>query len=323
MSGAWRIFTAALTLAATGVPALRADDVYLGDSLRQLGATRLEAAKGDRAGSERHGGAGKPTLYAERDRDHVLVEGVKIMLSEPVGLLKGRLTVARADYDKVLVPLFWRQAERKPVHRILLDPGHGGNDPGKQHAKYNEKTVAFDTAARVKAALEKQGFEVFLTRSKDASLDLQARPALAAKLAADLFVSIHYNSAGTNDTTSEGIETYCLTPPGARSTNVAKGRGAVSSEPGNRFDSRNLQLAWSVQRHLLATTRAEDRGVRRARFAVLRTLPCPGILIEGGFVSSRREGALIGTPAYRQQVADAVAAGIAEYARSVLPPPSR
>lgn len=317
MARAWSILTAALALAAA--PALRASDVYLGDSLRQLGATKLPPQGGDRAGSERHGGAGKPTLYAERDRDHVTVDGVKVMLSEPVGLLKGRLTVARVDYDKVLVPLFWRTAERKAVRRIMLDPGHGGNDPGKQHARYNEKTVAFDTAVRVKAALEKQGFEVLLTRSKDASLDLPARPALAGKFAADLFVSIHYNSAGTNDTTSEGIETYCLTPPGMRSTNVARGKADVSSEPGNRFDSRNMQLAWSVQRHLLASTRGEDRGVRRARFAVLRTLPCPGILIEGGFVSSRREGALIGSPSYRQQVAEAIAAGVTEYARSVQP----
>ncbi len=319
MSRAWSILTAALALAAAATAELRAADVYLGDSLRQLGATKLPPQGGDRAGSERHGGAGKPTLYAERDRDHVLVDGVKVMLSEPVGLLKGRLTVARVDYDKVLVPLFWRTAERKAVRRIMLDPGHGGSDPGKQHAKYNEKTVAFDTAVRVKAALEQQGFEVLLTRSKDASLDLPARPALAGKFAADLFVSIHYNSAGTNDTTSEGIETYCLTPPGTRSTNVAKGKADVSAEPGNRFDARNLQLAWCVQRQLLARTRGEDRGVRRARFAVLRTLPCPGILIEGGFVSSRREGALIGSPAYRQQVAEAIAAGIAEYARAVQP----
>ncbi|MGA0133299.1 MAG: N-acetylmuramoyl-L-alanine amidase family protein [Opitutales bacterium] len=315
------ILIAAL-LACTSAPAA-ASDVYLEDSLRLLGAGRLAAQKGDRAGSERHGGAGKPTLYAERDRDHLLVDGVKVMLSEPVGLLKGRLTVARLDYDKVLVPLYWRQAERRPMRRIMLDPGHGGTDPGKQHANYNEKTVAFDTAVRVKAALEKQGFEVLLTRSKDASLALPARPALAGRFAADLFVSIHYNSAGANDTTSGGIETYCLTPPGMRSTNVAKGRPDLSSEPGNRFDIRNLQLAWSVQRHLLAGTGAEDRGVRRARFAVLRPLPCPGILIEGGFVSSRREGALIGTPAYRQQVADAIAAGISEYARSLSPAPLR
>ena len=130
------ILTAALALAAAATAEMRAADVYLGESLRQLGATELPAQKGDRAGSERHGGAGKPTLYAERDRDHVLVDGVKVMLSEPVGLLKRRLTVARVDYDKVLVPLFWRTAERKAVRRIMLDPGHGGSDPGKQHAKY-------------------------------------------------------------------------------------------------------------------------------------------------------------------------------------------
>ena len=74
-----------------------------------------------------------------------------------------------------------------------------------------------------------------------------------------------------------------------------------------------MVLAWSVHRRLLANTGAEDRGVRRAKFAVLRTLNCPGILVESGFVTSRTEGALICDPAYRQKIAQSVAEGIMDY----------
>jgi N-acetylmuramoyl-L-alanine amidase len=74
-----------------------------------------------------------------------------------------------------------------------------------------------------------------------------------------------------------------------------------------------MALAWGVQRRLVKSTGADDRGVRRARFAVLRTLSCPGVLIEGGFMSSRKEAALIADAAYRQKIAEAIAAGIVDY----------
>jgi N-acetylmuramoyl-L-alanine amidase len=78
-----------------------------------------------------------------------------------------------------------------------------------------------------------------------------------------------------------------------------------------------MALAWGIQRRLVKSTGADDRGVRRARFAVLRTLSCPGVLIEGGFMSSRKEGDLIANPAYRQKIAEAVAAGISDYVQRV------
>jgi N-acetylmuramoyl-L-alanine amidase len=80
-----------------------------------------------------------------------------------------------------------------------------------------------------------------------------------------------------------------------------------------------MALAWSIQRRILSATGAEDRGVRRARFAVLRPLSCPGVLVEGGFISSRKEGAQIAEAAYRQKIADSVAGGIVEYAARVRP----
>ena len=212
------------------------------------------------------------------------------------------------------MPLFW-DAPKSAVRRIVLDPGHGGKDTGKINApyKYNEKAATLDTAARLRLLLEKQGFEVVFTRTKDVFVELDDRPAVAASVKADLFISLHYNAGPAGDTSSGGIETYCLTPAGQKSTNAGKARSTTGVEPGNRFDNANMALAWGIQRRLLAGTGAEDRGVRRARFAVLRTLSCPGVLIEGGFMSSRKEGAQIADAAYRQKIAEAVAAGIVDY----------
>lgn len=315
-----RLVAIGLLAVSAALRASSAPDIFLGDSLRQLGLAPLARQKGDEAGLERHGAKGLPTFIAEANKDYLYVEGVKVYLDDPIGQLRGRLTVTRIDYDKVIVPLAWRLPAARPgSQRILLDPGHGGKDPGKLNAAlgYTEKAATLDTALRLKPLLEKLGFEVLLTRDQDVAIDLDDRAPMAAKAKADLFVSLHYNGGAAGDTTSAGIETYCLTPAGQHSTNKATGRADLTPEPGNRFDTFNLQLAFNVQRRILAGTGAEDRGVRRARFAVLRTLTCPGILIEGGFVSSRVEGAQIANAAYRQKLAQAIAEGIVDYARLV------
>lgn len=304
-----------LLLLATGV-LLRAasTDYFLGESVRQLGLRDVARQAGDGKSSERYATRAGVGFYAEYSRDHIFVDGIKVLLDDPIGFQKGHLTISRRDYDKVFVPLFWEKP-RGPVGRVLLDPGHGGKDTGKVNAarQYNEKAATLDTAARLKLLLEKQGIEVLFTRTKDVFVELEDRSAMAARLRADLFISLHYNAGPAGDTTADGIETYCLTPAGQRSTNAGKARSTTAAEPGNRFDAANVLLAWSVQRRLVKATGADDRGVRRARFAVLKDLTCPGVLIEGGFMSSRREGALIADPAYRQRLAEAMAAGVADY----------
>jgi len=299
-------------------------DYYLGESVRQLGLRDAPRLAGDGRSSERFVSRGGVSLYAEYSKDFILVDGVKVMLDDAIGFQRGHLTLSRRDYDKVFVPLFW-ELPKDPVRRILLDPGHGGKDTGKVNGplKYHEKAATLDTAARLRLLLEKQGYELFFTRTKDVFLDLDDRAALAAKLGADLFISLHYNAGPAGDTSADGVETYCLTPAGQRSTNAGKAKSTTAAEPGNRFDTANMALAWGIQRHLVKSTGADDRGVRRARFAVLRTLSCPGVLIEGGFMSSRKEGALIADAAYRQKIAEAVAAGIVDYvirARPVAKP---
>jgi N-acetylmuramoyl-L-alanine amidase len=310
-----RRFAAILLLLGVGalLPAA-STDYYLGESVRQLGLRDAPRQAGDGRSSERYVSRAGISLYADYSKEFILVDGVKVMLDDPIGSQRGHLTLSRRDYDKVFVPLFW-ELPKDPVRRIVLDPGHGGKDTGKVNGpyKYTEKAATLDTAARLKILLEKQGFEVVFTRTKDVFVDLDDRPALAAKAKADLFISLHYNAGPAGDSSSDGIETYCLTPAGQKSTNAGKAKSTTGVEPGNRFDTANMALGWGIQRRLVKSTGADDRGVRRARFAVLRTLTCPGVLIEGGFMSSRKEGALIADAAYRQKIAEAVAAGIVDY----------
>ena len=310
-----RRFAAILLLLGVGalLPAA-STDYYLGESVRQLGLRDAPRQAGDGRSSERYVSRAGISLYADYSKEFILVDGVKVMLDDPIGSQRGHLTLSRRDYDKVFVPLFW-ELPKVPVRRIVLDPGHGGKDTGKVNGpyKYTEKAATLDTAARLKILLEKQGFEVVFTRTKDVFVDLDDRPALAANAKADLFISLHYNAGPAGDSSSDGIETYCLTPAGQKSTNAGKAKSTTGVEPGNRFDTANMALGWGIQRRLVKSTGADDRGVRRARFAVLRTLTCPGVLIEGGFMSSRKEGALIADAAYRQKIAEAVAAGIVDY----------
>ena len=145
--------------------------------------------------------------------------------------------------------------------------------------------------------------------------------ACARAKAADVYVSIHFNSGGS----AEGIETYCVSPAGASSTANFNGNssdrdtggGDSSVVTNNRFDSQNVWLAHCIQRSALQATGAMDRGVRRARFWVLRYASCPAILIEGGFLTNPSEEQRILRADYRETLARAVADGILTYAKTV------
>lgn len=313
----------AAALLLLGLARLGAQDVWLGDSLARLGFANPDPA---RPGSERFARADRApaVLEAERDADTLLVDGIRVSLNAPLGarLLRPktgpavlRLTVSRGDYDKTLVPLLWTPpAEARRPRRILLDPGHGGKDPGKQskEMRMDEKFLVLDTAERLAVLLRKAGHEVELTRTKDVFVEIEDRAKLAATWKADLFVSLHYNAAAA--ASASGIETYCLTPAGQFSTNDPSNRGATAPQAGNRHDALNVRAAFEVQKALVTRLEARDRGVRRARFAVLKDLSCPGILIEGGFMTNRGEMLRLSQESYRQRLAEAVAEGIAAYA---------
>ncbi|MGQ9663046.1 MAG: N-acetylmuramoyl-L-alanine amidase family protein [Kiritimatiellia bacterium] len=199
------------------------------------------------------------------------------------------------------------QLQRNEVTLVVLDPGHGGRDPGTVGPGYvPEKKIVLDIAKRTQRRLEGSGITVRLTRDHDTDLSLVQRSALARRWGADLFVSIHLNSA--RNQSASGIESYILPPAGSPSTS---GNQYDSTKLlGHQFEAQSLVLAYWLQRSLVFSTGLPDRGVRRARFAVLTPLPCPGVLVECGFLSNPIDAQQISRRNYKDTVAEALARGI-------------
>jgi N-acetylmuramoyl-L-alanine amidase len=259
------------------------------------------------------------------------INGVNVRFSFPVANVKGVPLIAQFDLDKTVRPLLfpWRYAEPKKITTICLDPGHGGKDSGNRVGGgffgHDEKTYTLKLALELRDQLKKLGFNVILTRNKDIYVDLPARPAMANKAGADLFVSLHFNATATGRDEAEGPETYCITPAGVNSSNAhgeasefgsAIGAGPT---PANRFENKSLLLAYQMEKSLVQNLNANDRGVKRARYWVLRDAAMPAILIEGGFMTHPPEAKKIYDAAYRRQMAAAIVKGILNYQKITTP----
>jgi N-acetylmuramoyl-L-alanine amidase len=157
--------------------------------------------------------------------------------------------------------------------------------------------------------LTNEGWRVYLTRTNDVDVSLTNRVAFAEEHQADLFISLHFNSAAPSQDQA-GVETYCLTPAGMPSTLTRGYEDDAAVFANNAFDAENLQYAVRFHRSLLSVV-GNDRGVRHARFlGVLRRQNRPAVLIEGGFLSNPREAQHIADSAYREKLAEAVAAAL-------------
>jgi len=258
---------------------------------------------------------GSARILLKMNSRQAQINGVRVWLLYPVVQRDGWVRIASRDLEVTLDPLLAPKRAAKTVRTVCLDPGHGGRDPGFRSGSRHEKTYTLLLAKEVRDALQKQNIKVVLTRSTDYYLDLEARPALAARRGADLFVSLHFNAAGSGSSSSvKGTEVFALTPRGAPSTSTGDTGGNAGS-PGNRYDDRNLLLAYNLQKALVSGLGSEDRGVQRARFAVLREAAMPAVLIEAGFMSNPGESRRIFDSAYRKRIAKAIADGIVAYKR--------
>ncbi|MBI5773830.1 MAG: N-acetylmuramoyl-L-alanine amidase [Verrucomicrobia bacterium] len=261
--------------------------------------------------------SGPARLVFEADSRKAEVNGINVWLSIPVARKNGDAYLAPLDLDTAIYPVLYPSKNSKgaKIKTICLDPGHGGRDPGNQEGARQEKKFTLALAEELGQQLRKEGFKVVFTRSTDKSVDLNLRPLMANELKADLFISLHFNAA--EGTGARGVETYCLTPAHASSTN-ARGEGTENGALiGNRNNDKNMTLAYLVQRSLVKNLDAEDRGVRRARFAVLKTPEMPAILIEGGFMTDTAESKKIYDTAYRRKIARSILLGIQAYKQTV------
>ena len=182
------------------------------------------------------------------------------------------------------------QMPRSPNGRlvVMIDPGHGGPDPGAVGINgLQEKKIVLDIGTQVAVLLQRQGVQALLTRADDRDLDLEPRVQMAEQSNATVFVSIHANAISLSRPDISGIETY--------------------------YHASGKQLAQTIHQNVLQMTGASDRGVRTARFYVLRKTSMPSVLVEVGFVTGRDDASRLSNPAYRTQMANAIARGILQY----------
>ncbi len=224
---------------------------------------------------------------------------------------------------------------KRRVTRIIIDPGHGGKDPGAVGRKgTQEKEIVLDIARRVGERLKNQGFEVYFTRDCDQYVSLAERAEKAVKTASQIFVSIHAN--WSENRSAAGLETYFLSEAKTDWERAVATREneVFEREIANPFISKNDPvsliladlaqheflyessiLALRIQEAGLDLVRTQDRGVRQANFYVLRNIFMPAVLVECGFLSNRQEEQALRKPEYRAKLARAIAAGIISFAK--------
>lgn len=215
------------------------------------------------------------------------------------------------------------------VRRIVLDPGHGGHDPGAMRNRLREKDITLDVSRRLKTILESElGYEVLMTRNEDEFIALEQRTAFANSNSADLFVSVHVNSS--RNLKAHGVETYYLnfatTPEAmevaARENAIAeKNMGelqkltaaiALNSKIEESRDFASL-IQTNLVDYLKKSYTPNNLGVKQAPFYVLIGAQMPSILAEISFISNEREFGLLDKTSYRQSVAEGLAKGIRRY----------
>ena len=189
---------------------------------------------------------------------------------------------------------------------VYLDAGHGGYDPGASYFGISEKSLTLAIQSRVKAKLEAEGYQVVTTRTSDTYVDLTDRSRAANASESDIFVSIHINASGSS--AAQGIETYYYQPYAEYPSRI---NAAYHANP-TRL-SMSDTLANAIQSSLINATGAQNQGVKRQTFAVLRETTAPAVLLELGFLSNPQEAARLNTSAYQETLANAIVAGIKSY----------
>lgn len=257
----------------------------------------------------------KNPLEFVRGSREAMMNGARSWLCFPLVEQDGKILVSRTDVAKTIEPLLrpQRVANVGKVQTVILDPGHGGHDKGQVSRYGYEKDFALDVARKLRPFLQAKGLRVIMTREGDYFVPLEVRAQIANATRNSIFVSIHFN--GTNDDpNATGFEIFSFTPRGAPSTSDnAAAPSSLSMQPGSEVDAQSMALSVCIYHSLLGHIPEFDRGIKRARFAVLRLTRVPAVLIEGGFLTERGESQLIAKKDWRANLAQAIGVGIENY----------
>ena len=225
-------------------------------------------------------------------------------------------------------------AEMRRVHTVVVDPGHGGRDPGATGiGGLHEKAVNLSIAKHLAERLEDRGFNVVLTRNGDYTLDLEERTAIAESAGGDVFISIHANASRRSKT--RGIEIYTLDENHERhSLDVASRENGV---PASKLDplqrvlarlrvdevaSHSERLAELVHANVIKGARKNNRslpdlGLKKGPFYVLFMSSMSSVLVETGFLTNRRDAKLLRSAKYQRELANEIAEGVHQYRQQI------
>jgi len=255
-----------------------------------------------------------PLEFVSGSRE-AMINGARSWLCFPLLEQDGKFLVSRTDVAKTIEPLV--RPHRVPnvgkVQTVVLDPGHGGYDKGQVSRYGCEKDFALDVARKLRPLLQAKGVRVIMTREGDYFVPLEVRAKIANAARNSIFISIHFN-ATNDDPNATGFEIFSFTPRGAPSTSdTALTSSSFNMQPGSEVDAQSMALSACIYHSLLGHIPEYDRGIKRARFAVLRLTKVPAVLIEGGFLTERGECRLIANKDWRAKLAAAIGVGIENY----------
>jgi N-acetylmuramoyl-L-alanine amidase len=224
------------------------------------------------------------------------------------------------------------------VARIVIDPGHGGHDPGAKARGIEEANLVLDVALRLEALLKDVGVEVVMTRRSDTFIALEERTAIANRVGADLFLSIHSNASASES--ARGVETYFLNfaaNPEAEAVAARENAGGARTMRNlpdivraialnNKLDE-SRDFASMVQSSLYTKLQKTNKsvrnlGVKQAPFMVLVGATMPSVLAEISFITNKQEATLLKTDKYKQQIAEALLAGVLRYQQALKKVPA-
>ena len=260
--------------------------------------------------------SGVRTIRATIGSPDFFINNLKFILSYPAIEHEGKVCISRMDLVKLIEPVMRpsRIKNAEPIDTVVLDAGHGAHDNGAMSIYGPEKAFALDVVLRAKALLQATGLKVVLTRRDDTFITLDDRVRIANQYKRAIFISVHFNAGGYGT----GVEAFTLAPRGVPSMMSDGPRVSDLHEcRGNARDAENIALATATHAALVVKTRLFDRGLKRARFVVIRDINIPGVLIEGGFQSNPYDAKLIATAPYRQLLAQAILQAVDNYRRAV------
>lgn len=279
----------------------------------------------------------KATQHQAQNQKLAQQKQEKVAAQTKMDAKKTQSTTEKDEQEIVLAPVKTAATKKTTSAKgkvVVLDAGHGGDDPGAINGSLKEKNIVLSIAQKAGKELQGRGYKVYYTRSKDKFINLRDRTKYANDKAADLFISIHANAAPskTKAATMRGIETFFLSPARSeRSKNAAALENKSDIEEMNYFSKQTFlnflnrekiiasnKLAIDVQREVLAraksvSSKASDGGVREAPFWVLVGALMPAVLLEVGYITHPSEGDLINNSKYQDALANGLADGIDVY----------